>query len=164
MKRPRKSAKKSRRLKVIRLWNYPEALRAVPYLRSVLDALRNHYLDSLRHRLTIERLSAKKADRNTLIALEDARKDLDRAQDAFKESHRELRKIDVFLLDPLEGIALIPCQKGEELAWMVFEQFDKDGFVGWRWHKDEFELRRPLTDLAEPRALPPSAETAAAEA
>ncbi len=101
MKRPRKSAKKSRRVKVIRLWNFPEATRATPYVRGVLDALRNHYLDTLRHRLTVERLSAKKPDRSTLIALDEARKDLDRAQDAFKETHRELRKIDIFLLDPL---------------------------------------------------------------
>jgi hypothetical protein len=161
MKRPRKSSKKSRRLKVIRLWNYPEAIRAVPYLRSVLDALRNYYLDSLRHRLTVKRLSDRKAERSTLIALEDARKDLDRSQDAFKDSHRELRKIDVFLLDPLEGIALIPCQKNEELAWMVFEQFDENGLVGWRWHKDDFDLRRPLAEFAGPLALP-GAETAAA--
>src|SRR5215212_3234294 len=90
MKRPRKSAKKSRRLKVIRLWNYPEAVRVVPYLRSVIDALRNHYLDSLRHRLTVKRLSARKPERSNLIALEDARKDLDRSQDSFKDAHREL--------------------------------------------------------------------------
>jgi hypothetical protein len=160
MKRPRKSAKKSRRLKVIRLWNYPEAVRAVPYLRSVLDALRNHYLDSLRHRLTVKRLSERKPERSNLIALEEARKDLDRAQDAFKDAHRELRRIDVFLLDPLEGIALVPCQKNDDLAWMVFEQFDKTGLVGWRWHKDAFEMRRPIADLAGPLAL--SAEAKAA--
>ena len=159
MKRPRKSAKKSRRVKVIRLWNYPEATRATPYVRSVLDALRNHYLDTLRHRLVVERLSAKKPDRNTLIALDEARKDLDRAQDAFKESHRELRKIDIFLLDPLEGIALIPTQKDEDLAWMVFEQFDKEGLVGWRFHKDSFDMRRPFAELAAPAALPPTAES-----
>jgi hypothetical protein len=161
MKRPRKSAKKSRRLKVIRLWNYPEAIRAVPYLRSVLDALRNHYLDSLRHRLTIKRLSDKKPERDTLIALDEARKDLDRAQDAFKDSHRELRRIDVFLLDPLEGVALIPCQKTDALAWMVFEQHSEEGLVGWRWHTDSFDLRRPLAELEEPAAATPSTATAA---
>lgn len=154
MKRPRKSARKTRRMRVIRLWNYPDAQRAAPYLRSVLTTLRNDYLDSLRHRLTIERLSDHKPDRETLIALDDARKDLDRSEDAFREHHRELRKIDAFLLDPLEGVALIPCQKDDNLAWMVFEQFDKTGLTGWRWHKDPFDMRRPLNELSETTTPP----------
>lgn len=147
MKRPRK-AKKSRRLKVIRLWNYPEATRATPYLRSVLTSLREDYLASLKQRLEIERRSAGKPDRASLIAVDEARKELNRAEAAFHDSHSELRDIDVFLLDPLEGVALIPCQKDEELAWMVFENHDPDGFVAWRWHKDDFTIRRPLKDLA----------------
>lgn len=150
MRRPRKSKSRARRLKVIRLWNYPEAARAIPYLRSVLGAIREHYLESLRHRLTIRRLSEGRTDRDSLIALDDARKALDRSEDAFKESHAELQKIDVFLLDPLEGVALVPCQKDEELAWMVFERYDKKGIVGWRWHKDDFDLRRPVKDLSAP--------------
>ena len=164
MRRPRKSKSKTRRLKVIRLWNYPEAASATPYLRSVMASLRTHYLDSLRLRLSIDRLSEKKATRETLIAIDDARKELDHSQDAFKDNHRELRKIDIFLLDPLEGVALIPCQHNEELAWMVFEQFDKKGLVGWRWHKDDMDVRRPMKDfpseanatIAAPEATPPA--------
>ncbi len=52
---------------------------------------------------------------------------------------------------------MIPCQKDEDLAWMVFEQFDKDGLVGWRFHKDSFDMRRPLGELNEPSKLPPAA-------
>lgn len=157
MRRPRKSKSKTRRLKVIRLWNYPDAVRATPYVRSVLKSIRTHYLDSLRHRLAINRLSEQKANRENLIALDDARKELDRSEDAFKESHRDLRKIDIFLLDPLEGFALIPFQRDEELAWMVFEQFDSEGVVGWRWHKDDLEVRRSLKDLTTAEKPPQGA-------
>jgi len=147
MKRPRK-AKKSRRLKVIRLWNYPEATRATPYLKSVLTSIREGYLESLKHRVEIERHSEGKPTRASMIAVADAQKELDRAEESFNEGHRELRDIDVFLLDPLEGVALIPCQKDDELAWMVFENLDPSGFVGWRWHKDDFGVRRPLEQLS----------------
>lgn len=154
MKRPRKSSRKSRRLKVIRLWNYPDAHRAIPYLRNVLDGIRGNYLEAVRHRLAVNRLSEKKPDRETLMALDDARKELGSAEDSFKDSHRELRKLDVFLLDPLNGIALVPTQRDEELAWIVFELFDKAGLTGWRWHKDEFDVRRPLADLTLPSTKP----------
>ena len=155
MKRPRKSTGKSRRMKVIRLWNYPEAARAVPYLRSVLESLRVNYIDALRHRQDVQKLSDKRPDRATLIALDDARKELEHSEDAFKDNHRELRKLDVFLLDPLNGIALVPTQKDEELAWMVFDTYDNAGIVGWRWHKDPFETRRGVEEL---KSTPPTAK------
>jgi hypothetical protein len=51
---------------------------------------------------------------------------------------------DVFLLDPVRGLALIPFQQGEELAWFVFDAFDQNGLTSWRYHKDPLETRRPM--------------------
>jgi hypothetical protein len=150
MRRPRRSRRKSRRLRVIRLWTYPDAVRAVPYLNGVLGSVREDWLRMQRHQLTANRLAQRKADRNNLINLAEAQKDSSRASEDFRDSLRELRNIDVFLLDPVQGIAFIPFQRDEELAWMIFDRFDERGLIGWRWHKDTLETCRPLADLDAP--------------
>jgi len=152
MRRPRNSRRKSKRLRVIRLWNLPDAVRAVPYLSRVLGSVREHWLTMQRHRLNIDRLGQRKADRQTLIHLQDAQRDSNRASENFRDSLRELRKIDVFLLDPVQGIAFIPFQREEELAWMIYDRFDERGVIGWRWHKDALDMCRPLGEL---EATPP---------
>ena len=60
MKRKRKE--KRRRLKTISLWNYPQAHKALPYLRSVTQSLRDHWLDAQRIRLEVDRLSRREPD------------------------------------------------------------------------------------------------------
>lgn len=165
MKRPSRRRSK-RRVKVIRLWKYPEAVRAVPYLAGLLGSVRENWLSWKRHELDLRRLDGVKRDRTSLIRREDAQKEARRAGREFRESLRELRKIDVFLVDPVESVAFIPFQQGEELAWMVYDRFDEKGLAGWRFHRDDLEARRPLADLtaaaplaapSPPPALPPSA-------
>jgi hypothetical protein len=159
MRRPRRSRRKSRRLRVIRLWSYPDAVRAVPYLSRVLGSVREDWLSMQLHRVSVNRLAQRRADRNTLIHLQDAEKDSDRACQSFRDSLRELRDIDVFLLDPVQGIAFIPFQRNEELAWMIYDRFDERGLIGWRWHKDTLETCRPLDELGG--VSPPSSTTTA---
>lgn len=154
MKHPRR---KKRKMRVIHLWNYPDALRAVSYLNHVLTSLREQWLETQRHRLDVKRLSLQKPDRATLVRLEEAQKDLDRSEDSFKETLHELRVIDVFLLNPLHGIAFLPFQKGEELAWMVFDLFAKENLAGWRLHQDPMESRRPIEEIAASEPTPPMA-------
>jgi hypothetical protein len=161
MRRPRRSRRKSRRLRVIRLWTYPDALRAVPYLNRVLGSVREHWLTMQRQRVHIDRLGQRRADRDTLIRLQDAERDSHRATENFRDSLRELRKIDVFLLDPVQGIAFIPFQRDEELAWMIYDRFDERGLTGWRWHKDALETSRPLAELD---SAPPASSTFSLEA
>ncbi len=142
--------KKSRRLRVIRLWKRHEADKAIPYLHSVIRSLRDHWLDTQRLNVTVQRLHDKKADRATLIEIADSEKEQFQVSGKFKDAMRELRKIDVFLLDPVQGLALIPFQIGEELAWYVFDMFEEKGLVGWRYHQDALEIRRPLEGVDAP--------------
>jgi hypothetical protein len=157
MKRPHK---KSRRLRVIRLWKHPEAARAVPYLHSVVRSLRDHWLEIQRLGVTVKRLHEKKADKVNLMAIEDANKEKAAAENKFHEAMRELRKIDVFLLDPVHGVALIPFKKGDDLAWFVFDMFEEPGLVGWRFHQDALETRRPLSEAVEVPAVAATTEPA----
>lgn len=146
MKRRRRT-KRNRSLRVIRLWTQPEAVKALPYVRSIVHSLREHWLDAQRKRLEAQRLGQiARPNRKQLIATEDASAAQTKAEDAFNEALEELMGMDVFLLDPVQGVALIPFQQDEELAWYVFDWFDKAGLTAWRFHKDPLETRRPMPE------------------
>jgi hypothetical protein len=125
---------------------YEAALSAVPYLRAVVRSLREHWLHVRAVRRQIQRLNSRpgRPDRQTLIRRAVAVQELDQADTQLEETFDELKAIDVFCLDPAEGLALIPFGKGDELAWYVFDLFSPQGLDAWRLHSDPLETRRPL--------------------
>jgi hypothetical protein len=133
-----------------RLWRYEAALSAVPYLRAVVRSLREHWLRVQSARRQIERLDSGpgRPDRQTLIRRAAAVQELDQAGMNLEETFAELKAIDVFCLDPAQGLALIPFGKGDELAWYVFDLFSPQGLGAWRFHGDPLEMRRPLEQNA----------------
>ncbi|MFO0866863.1 MAG: DUF2203 family protein [Gemmataceae bacterium] len=155
----KRRARKNRKLRAIRLWTLPQADHAVPYLRSVVTSLRDSWLDAQKERLRKDRLAKEKPDRSHLMALEDAKNDFTKARDSVQDAVRELRRIDVFPLDPIHGTVLIPFQKEDNLAWYVFDLFDEKGLAGWRYHQDPIEQRRPMTEVD--KVLPQASDTAA---
>src|SRR5437868_6599684 len=129
---------RSRRLRVLHLWTLPEVQKAIPYLRSVFNSLREHWLEVLNTQRRGE-FAAKKQnphERTGLLATEKLQEERQRAQQRFDDALEELNNIDVFLLDAVQGLALIPFRKGDDLAWFVFDYFSKRGLVGWRNHDD----------------------------
>ena len=133
-----------------RLWTYEAALSAVPYLRAVVRSLREHWLHVQSARRQIERLDSRpgRPDRQTLIRRAAAVQELGQADIKLEETFDELKAIDVFCLDPAQGLALIPFNKGDELAWYVFDLFSPQGLEAWRFHGDPLEMRRPLEQNA----------------
>ena len=129
-----------------RLWTYEAALSAVPYLRAVVRSLREYWLDVQSVRRQIERLDSGpgRPDRQTLIRRAVAVQELDQADFKVEVTFDELKAIDVFCLDPAQGLALIPFGKGDEFAWYVFDLFAPQGLEAWRFHGDPLEMRRPL--------------------
>ncbi len=149
----RRHRNKKRPVRVIRLWAKEDVEKAVPYLRSVVGSLREHWLavQSLqREAALLGRRPAKTRDQ--ILAETSVQENSARAEQRFEDALSELTKIDVFLLDPVQGLALIPFRKEDELAWFVFDNFDKRGLVGWRLHQDALEECRPLKQLDEPVA------------
>ena len=134
----------------LRLWTYEAALSAVPYLRAVVRSLREHWLQLHSARRQIQRLDFRpgRPDRQTLIRRAEAVQELDQADRKLEETFDELKAIDVFCLDPAQGLALIPFGKGDELAWYVFDLFAPQGLEAWRFHGDPLEMRRPLEQNA----------------
>jgi hypothetical protein len=147
MKRRRRN--RSRRLRVLHLWDWKEVLKALPYLRSVTGSLREHYLDVLNVQRRAERAAQNEAPskRQELIDTAAREDEMHRAQTKFDDALEELNRLDVFLLDPVQGLALLPFRKEDELAWYIFDHFAKRGIMGWRFHADPIEECRPLSTL-----------------
>ena len=134
----------------LHLWTYEAALRAIPYLRAVVRSLREHWLHLQSVQRRIQRLDSRpgRPDRQTLVRRAVAVKELEQVDSELEETLAELEAIDVFRLDPAQGLALIPFSKGDELAWYVFDLFSPQGLEAWRFHGDPLEMRRPLEQNA----------------
>jgi len=145
--RPRKD--RSKRARALRLWEWNEVRKAVPYLRSVIGSLREHWLDVLAAERRLEQAGKHPAPlkRAQIIQHETHQDERRRAQTKFDDALEELNGMEVFLLDPVQGLALIPFRKGDELAWYVFDHFTADGVAGWRYHHDPIEECRTLNSL-----------------
>jgi hypothetical protein len=136
-------------MRVLRLWDWSEARKAVPYLRSVIGSLREHWLEVLTAERQLQRSIKHPATERRRQLLDERANDEERqrAQTKFDEALEELNRVDVFLLDPVQGLALIPFRKEDDLAWYVFDHFAEKGLIGWRYHHDTIETCRPLEEL-----------------
>ena len=136
----------------MRLWPHAEAVKALPYLRSIVASLREHWLAWHRAGLQVQRLDSRpgRPERHALIARAEAAREADQAEDHFNEALRELEALDIYCLDPAGGVALIPFHQGEDPAWFVFDLFAPLGLDGWRFHADPLETRRKLADKQDP--------------
>jgi hypothetical protein len=144
-------------MRVIKLWTYSQADKALPYIRSITSSLRQHWLDARGHKQTLERFDKKtgRLDRDDLLAQSDAESEHVKAEDAFADALQELMNMDVFLLDPVRGVALIPFNKENSLAWFIFDLFEEGGLKNWRFHEDPLEMKRPIEEaLSDPLANP----------
>jgi hypothetical protein len=140
-----KGAKKTN--DTLQVWTYAQAQAASPYLISVVRSLREHALEALACHKRLDRLNRRtgRADRATLIALQNAQRDLSRAEENFQDAAAELEVLDVFSLDPVRGQALIPFVHEDQLAWYIFDLFDPKPFRFWRFQTDPEDTRRPIT-------------------
>jgi len=143
----------------LRLWTYAEANKALPYIRAVVDSVREHWLEWQRARLQLKRLDARpgRPDRHALILRENADRDAERAHDELREALQELNALDIVCLDAVQGLALIPFDHGNDLAWFVFDLFAPND-LAWLFDSDPSDTRRPLFGTP---ALASTAPTAA---
>jgi hypothetical protein len=143
--KPRRERSK-KRMRVMNLWNWSDVAKAVPYLHSIVGSLREHWLDVLSVQNKIDKAAALKGlpKRQQLIEEKVHQDERHTAQTKFEDALEELNQIDVFLLDPVRGLAMVPFRKEEDLAWYVFDHFTPAGVIGWRLHNDPIEKCRPL--------------------
>jgi hypothetical protein len=139
----------------LRFWTYGKAVKARTYLRAILESLREHALHLQSARMRLERLDHRpgRPDRQTLVLQADAAREVEQADHDFHETIHELNAMDVYCVDPGRGLAMIPFKKGNNLAWYVFDLFAPQGLVGWRFHSDPVETRRPLAEQLDRRLV-----------
>ncbi len=142
-----KSNKARRSPHTLRLWSFEDAQAAVPYLTSVIRSVREHYLEMLAQRRQLLALAERpgRPDRKALIAEQEARRELHRAEQEYQSALSELEELDIQALDPSQGTALVPFVHDDQLAWYVFDLFDSQPIRSWRYQSDPDETRRKLT-------------------
>jgi hypothetical protein len=147
MKRKPRKVEDSR--EVLPVWTYAEAQRLVPYLRSVMQSLRDHQLEVQKQDLAARRLADQsgRRDRASLIAHQDAVRECQRAWDRYDTALEELHELGIFCLDAVNGQALVPFEHENQLAWFLFDLFDPQPFRFWRYDSDNLDTRRPIREV-----------------
>jgi len=142
----------SRRRQTLQVWTYEQARSVIPYVRSIMKSLRDIQIESQNHSLRAERLAkrAGRPDRDRIINQQEALESADEASERFRRTLADLHDLDIYCLDAIRGLALIPFAQNKQLAWYVFDLFDKDPLLHWRFHDDPLETRRSVADLAKP--------------
>ncbi len=147
MKRQPKGAKE--RTQTIQVWTYEQAQAASPYIASILRSLREHALEALLHYRRAKTIANRpgRATRADIIAQQEAEKEAHRADDRFREALDELQEMDIYTLDPIQGMALIPFVHNDQLSWYIFDLFDAQPLRFWRFQSDPEDTRRPVTAM-----------------
>ncbi len=138
----------------LQVWTFAQAQAALPYLKSVVRALREHGIAALAGHRRLRQLAERfgRPTRTHLIAEQEAQRELQHAEADFQEAAAELETMDVFSLDPIRGQALIPFVQDEQLAWFIFDLFDDKPLRFWRLQTDPEETRRPITSNQQGRS------------
>jgi hypothetical protein len=152
VKRNRNGSRK--RQQTIQVWTYDQARRVLPYVASIMRSLREHGLEAQQQQRTAHRLAERpgRPNRTAILAHAAAVQGANEAEERFHQALDELHTLDVYCLDPVAGLALIPFAIEKRLAWFVFDLFDEnDPLRSWRYHQDPLETRRPIAEtLAGP--------------
>jgi hypothetical protein len=121
-----------------------------------MQSIRDHRLEAQSLDLRAKRLADRpgRPGRAALIAQEESVRAAAAEQGRFEDAVGELSRLDVYCIDPINGIAFIPFVQNDQLAWFVFDLFSNPMLDGWRFHEDPLEMRRPIAEVAD---QPPTA-------
>jgi hypothetical protein len=144
-------------MRVIKLRTYAEAVKASPWIQSILSSIRQHWLDLKINTRRLEIMAKRpgRLNRAELIEQEEIKKKAEQAESDFTDAVQELMGMDFFLLDPTAGMALIPFNMSNTLAWFIY-QWTERKIVGWRFHQDDLNTVHELqAAINDPYANPP---------
>jgi hypothetical protein len=155
MKRQRKNAEQP--VEEFPVWTFEQAGRAVPYITSVMNSIRELYVAEQSERRQVRKMEQKpgRPDRRTIIQGEESKREADRLQGEVALAAQELAQLNIHCVDPVNGLAMIPFVQGDQLAWLVYGLFESDKITAWRYHHDPLTVRRPIGEI-EAGPLPTS--------
>ncbi len=141
MKRSRSSKRPDQKVK---FWTYTEAMKALPYVQSILRSMREHVLQANQSDAQARRLANRpgRPTRSDLIALQGYQREAELARDRYHTDLEELLELGVGCLDPIGGQALFPFIYDDQVAWYVYSIFEGGPIQWWRFDSDATETRR----------------------
>jgi hypothetical protein len=130
----------------VKLWTFAEAERALPYVRSILQSLRENALEVNRLELQRQRLAAKpgRPTRADLITLDNLQHEVQAATDRYHADLEELQAFGVGCVDPIAGEAIFPFLYEQQVAWFLYNLFEGPHLRWWRFDTDSLNTRRPI--------------------
>lgn len=130
----------------LKAWTFSEAASALPYVRSILESLRELALERNRLRLQLERLQHHlgRPRRSDLIAKAETESHAEQTEAAFFEAFDELLAIGVECLDPIQGGAAFPFLHENQVAWFIYHLYEGSQLRWWRYDTDSQDTRRAI--------------------
>lgn len=128
------------------IWTPQKAKSAMGLITRVLDDIRSVALDQTAYKLRLNRMGEWKGkpDRAQLIGLRSIEEDLEQSKLAGNQLLEEALEIGLHPVDPVQGIAALPCMTSEGLGFLVIDRFAEEPLAGWRLAKDPPGLLRDL--------------------
>lgn len=128
------------------LWTPQKAKNAMGFLTRVMDDIRSVALDQTATQLRLQRLGDQKgrADRNLLVGKKDLQEELEQSRNLGSQLMEEAMDLGLHPVDPIQGIAALPCMTSEGLGFLVIDRFAEEPLVGWRLAKDPPGILRDL--------------------
>jgi hypothetical protein len=133
----------------VEVWSLSQARKALPLIGSIMRSLRDDRLEAQAQQRWADRLAGRpgRPDRTARIEHEEALRGAREFTAKFEGGVQELLSLNIYCLDPVRGLALVPFAHGDQLAWLVFDLFEKDNLTAWRYHDDPLTTRRPLAEI-----------------
>jgi len=152
VKRNRQSSKNQQ---TIQVWTLEQARSLVPYLTSIIDSMREARLENLAHTSRVAKLEARhgRPKRDEILAIADEKAKAQETEDRYKKAQEELQQLDVYCINAIQGLALIPFVNEDQLAWFIFDRFDEDALRFWRFHLDPVDVKHPIETVHKTTAV-----------
>ncbi|MFM8932272.1 MAG: hypothetical protein ACKOS8_10400 [Gemmataceae bacterium] len=140
------------------LWTPQKAKNAMGFLSRVMDDIRSVALDQTATQLRLQRMGEQKgrADRSLLLGRKALEEDLEQSRNLGRQLMDEAMDLGLHPVDPVQGIAALPCMTTEGLGFLVIDRFAEEPLVGWRLAKDPPGILRELKNgESESNEAPP---------
>ncbi len=128
------------------LWTPQKAKNAMAFLSRVMDDIRSVALDQTATQLRLQRMGGQKGrvDRSQLLGRKALEDDLEQSRTLGRQLMDEAMDLGLHPVDPVQGIAALPCMTTEGLGFLVIDRFAEEPLVGWRLAKDPPGILREL--------------------
>lgn len=158
MKKPRKQGVGA---KARTFWTPQRAHAAMGLLTRVIDDLRDATIEQKSARRGLTRLDRAAGRRNRMqfLRVQNLNDDLKEAKDHEARVLTEAKTLGVEVVDPLKGIAVLPCLTNQGMGLLVVDRFAEEPLVGWRLVDDPPNVVRRIpavTEESKALAAPPA--------